>query len=81
MKAQLKVMTVGTRPESYDYQNMAALDLQAIEHIVHTGQIMIDYELNQIFFDLGIRKPDFSLNAAGASATETIGQILIKMIL
>jgi UDP-N-acetylglucosamine 2-epimerase (non-hydrolysing) len=33
---------------------------------------LYDYELNQIFFDLGIRKPDFSLNAAGASATETI---------
>lgn len=83
MKAQLKVMTVvGTRPEIIRLSRvMAALDSsEAIEHIiVHTGQ-NYDYELNQIFFDdLGIRKPDFFLNAAGASATETIGQILIKI--
>jgi UDP-N-acetylglucosamine 2-epimerase (non-hydrolysing) len=46
---------------------------------VHTGQ-NYDYELNQIFFDdLGIRKPDFFLNAAGNTAMETIGQILIKI--
>ena len=60
---------------------MAALDQSpAIEHIiVHTGQ-NYDYELNQIFFDdLGIRKPNFFLNAAGATATETIGLILIKI--
>jgi UDP-N-acetylglucosamine 2-epimerase (non-hydrolysing) len=60
---------------------MAALDhSEAIEHIiVHTGQ-NYDYELNQIFFeDLGIRKPDFFLDAAGATATETVGQILIKI--
>jgi UDP-N-acetylglucosamine 2-epimerase (non-hydrolysing) len=60
---------------------MAALDhSEAIEHvIVHTGQ-NYDYELNQIFFeDLGIRKPDFFLNAAGTTASETVGQILIKI--
>ena len=83
MKAQLKVMTVvGTRPEIIRLSRvMAALDhSEAIEHIiVHTGQ-NYDYELNQIFFeDLGIRKPDFFLNAAGATATETVGQILIKI--
>jgi UDP-N-acetylglucosamine 2-epimerase len=83
MKAQLKVMTVvGTRPEIIRLSRvMAALDAsEAIEHvIVHTGQ-NYDYELNQIFFDdLGIRKPDFFLNAAGATATETVGQILIKI--
>ena len=80
---KLKVMTVvGTRPEIIRLSRvMAALDQSpAIEHIiVHTGQ-NYDYELNQIFFDdLGIRKPDFFLNAAGATATETIGLILIKM--
>jgi len=83
MKAQLKVMTVvGTRPEIIRLSRvMAALDAsEAIEHvIVHTGQ-NYDYELNQIFFeDLGIRKPDFFLNAAGITATETVGQILIKI--
>ncbi|MBA9074635.1 UDP-N-acetylglucosamine 2-epimerase (non-hydrolyzing) [Flavobacterium gossypii] len=83
MKSRLKVMTVvGTRPEIIRLSRvMAALDKsEAIEHIiVHTGQ-NYDYELNQIFFDdLGIRKPDFFLNAAGATATETVGQILIKI--
>jgi UDP-N-acetylglucosamine 2-epimerase len=83
MKDKLKVMTVvGTRPEIIRLSRvMAALDhSEAIEHIlVHTGQ-NYDYELNQIFFeDLGIRKPDFFLDAAGVTATETVGQILIKI--
>lgn len=83
MKERLKVMTVvGTRPEIIRLSRvMAKLDeSHAIEHIiVHTGQ-NYDYELNQIFFDdLGIRKPNFFLNAAGTNATETIGQILIKI--
>ena len=83
MIAKLKVMTVvGTRPEIIRLARvMAALDAApAIEHIiVHTGQ-NYDYELNQIFFDdMSIRKPDHFLNAAGATATETIGQILIKI--
>ncbi|MCD0486886.1 UDP-N-acetylglucosamine 2-epimerase (non-hydrolyzing) [Pedobacter sp. MC2016-14] len=83
MKAKLKVMTVvGTRPEIIRLARvMAALDAsEAIEHvIVHTGQ-NYDYELNQIFFDdLAIRKPDFFLDAAGKTATETVGQILIKI--
>lgn len=80
---KLKVMTVvGTRPEIIRLSRvMAALDFsEAIDHvIVHTGQ-NYDYELNQVFFeDLSIRKPDYFLNAAGASAVETIGQILIKI--
>lgn len=73
---------VGTRPEIIRLARvMDALDRSAaIEHvIVHTGQ-NYDYELNQVFFDdLQIRKPDFFLDAAGATATETIGQILIKI--
>jgi UDP-N-acetylglucosamine 2-epimerase len=80
---QLKLVTVvGTRPEIIRLSRvMAKMDESpAIEHIiVHTGQ-NYDYELNQIFFDdLGIRKPDYFLNAAGATATETVGQILIKI--
>jgi UDP-N-acetylglucosamine 2-epimerase len=79
----LKVMTVvGTRPEIIRLARvMSALDnSKAIEHIiVHTGQ-NYDYELNQIFFDdLKIRKPDYFLNAAGITATETIGKILINI--
>lgn len=80
---RLKVMTVvGTRPEIIRLSRvLMALDRsEAIEHIiVHTGQ-NYDYELNQIFFDdLGLRKPDFFLEAAGKTATETIGNILIKI--
>ncbi len=80
---KLKVMTVvGTRPEIIRLSRvMAKLDESpSIDHIiVHTGQ-NYDYELNQIFFDdMGIRKPDHFLNAAGKTATETVGQILIKI--
>jgi UDP-N-acetylglucosamine 2-epimerase (non-hydrolysing) len=83
MKQRLKVMTVvGTRPEIIRLARvMSALDnSKAIDHIiVHTGQ-NYDYELNQIFFDdLQIRKPDYFLNAAGITATETIGKILINI--
>ena len=83
MNQRLKVMTVvGTRPEIIRLARvMCALDnSNAIEHIlVHTGQ-NYDYELNQIFFDdLAIRKPDHFLNAAGSTATETIGKILINI--
>jgi len=73
---------VGTRPEIIRLSRvMAALDAsQVIEHIsVHTGQ-NYDYELNEVFYeDLGIRKPDYFLNAAGSTATATVGQILINI--
>ncbi len=80
---KLKVLTVvGTRPEIIRLSRvMAKLDeSEAIEHItVHTGQ-NYDYELNQIFYeDMEIRKPDYFLEAAGNSATETIGQVIIKI--
>nr|WP_317632735.1 UDP-N-acetylglucosamine 2-epimerase (non-hydrolyzing) [uncultured Flavobacterium sp.] len=80
---KLKVMTVvGTRPEIIRLSRvlMALDNSEAIDHIiVHTGQ-NYDYELNQIFFeDLGLRKPDYFLEAAGKTATETIGNILIKV--
>lgn len=80
---RLKVVTVvGTRPEIIRLSRVInALDSsEAIEHIlVHTGQ-NYDYELNQIFFeDLDIRKPDYFLEAAGKTATETVGNILIKI--
>src|SRR5690606_5857042 len=80
---KLKVMTVvGTRPEIIRLSRvLSALDAsEAIDHtIVHTVQ-NYDYELNHIFFeDLGIRKSDHFLNAAGNNATTTAGQILINI--
>ncbi|WP_421811690.1 non-hydrolyzing UDP-N-acetylglucosamine 2-epimerase [Flagellimonas sp.] len=80
---KLKVLTVvGTRPEIIRLACVLnALDTnEAIEHtLVHTGQ-NYDYELNEIFFeDFGIRKPDHFLGAAGKNATETVGNILIKI--
>jgi UDP-N-acetylglucosamine 2-epimerase (non-hydrolysing) len=83
MVKRLKIMTVvGTRPEIIRLSRVIVLldKSPSIEHIlVHTGQ-NYDYELNQIFFeDMQIRKPDHYLNAAGESAIETIGQILIKI--
>jgi UDP-N-acetylglucosamine 2-epimerase len=75
-----KVMTiVGTRPEIIKLSRvMAELD-KNVEHIlVHTGQ-NYDFELNEIFFkDLGVRKPDYFLDAVGKTTAETIGNILIK---
>lgn len=80
---KLKVLTVvGTRPEIIRLACvLQKLDASpAIEHIlVHTGQ-NYDYELNEVFFeDLGLRKPDYFLNAAGGNATTTAGQILINI--
>ncbi|MFC0521295.1 non-hydrolyzing UDP-N-acetylglucosamine 2-epimerase [Mesonia maritima] len=82
MKKLIVMTVVGTRPEIIRLSRvLAALDQsEAIEHIlVHTGQ-NYDYELNEVFFeDLGIRKPDYFLEAAGKTATETVGNILIKV--
>ena len=78
---KLKICTVvGTRPEIIRLSRvMARLDEHCEHVIVHTGQ-NYDYELNQIFFDdLGIRKPDHFLNAAGASGAETIGKVIIAV--
>jgi len=80
---KLKVLTVvGTRPEIIRLSQVLLKldDSESIEHIlVHTGQ-NYDYELNEVFFkDLGLRKPDYFLNAAGSNATVTSGQILINI--
>ncbi len=83
MIKKLKVMiVVGTRPEiirlACVIQKLESSE--AIEHIiVHTGQ-NYDYELNEVFFkDFNLRKPDYFLNAALGTPTETIGNILIKI--
>ena len=69
---------VGTRPEIIRLSRvMQACDKYFDHIIVHTGQ-NYDYELNEIFFtDLGIRKPDHFLNAAGTTGAETIGNVII----
>lgn len=78
---KLKVATVvGTRPEIIRLARvMAKLDEHCDHVLIHTGQ-NYDYELNEIFFDdLGIRRPDHFLNAAGATGAETIGNVIIAV--
>ena len=78
---KLKVMSVvGTRPEIIRLSRVLTKLDEHCEHIlVHTGQ-NYDFELNEVFFnDLGVRKPDYFLNAAGKNAAETIGQVIIKV--
>ena len=75
----LKVMTiVGTRPEIIRLSRVIdKLDRYCSHVLVHTGQ-NYDYELSEVFFEnLGIRKPDCFLEAAGETAAETIGQVII----
>lgn len=76
----MKVMTiVGTRPEIIKLSRViAGLDQHTTHLLVHSGQ-NYDYELNEIFFQqLGIRKPDYFLDAAGDSAAQTIGNVIAK---
>jgi len=78
---KLKIATVvGTRPEIIRLACVLKKLDEHCEHIlIHTGQ-NYDYELNEIFFDdLGIRKPDYFLEAAGATGAETIGNVIIKV--
>lgn len=78
---KLKVASVvGTRPEIIRLARVLTKLDEHCEHIIiHTGQ-NYDYELNGIFFeDLGIRKPDYFLNAAGANGAETIGNVIIAV--
>lgn len=78
---KMKVMSVvGTRPEIIRLSRvLSKLDEHCDHILVHTGQ-NYDYELNEVFFsDLGVRKPDYFLDAAGKNAAETIGQVIIKV--
>jgi UDP-N-acetylglucosamine 2-epimerase len=75
-----KVLTiVGTRPEIIKLSRVISeLERYSTHVLVHTGQ-NYDYELNEIFFsEMEIKKPDYYLNAAGNSAAETIGNVIIK---
>ena len=78
--SKLKLMTiVGTRPEIIRLAaTIKKCDTYFDQILVHTGQ-NYDYELNQVFFDdLGLRAPDFYLDAVGADLGETIGNIIAK---
>src|ERR1035437_5374669 len=77
---KMKVATVvGTRPEIIRLSRVIARLDETMDHVlIHTGQ-NYDYELSQVFFDeLGIRKPDHFLSAAGKTAAETVGNIIAK---
>ena len=80
MEKMTVMSVVGTRPEIIRLSRVLGKLDESCNHIlVHTGQ-NYDYELNQVFFeDLGIRKPDYFLNAAGRNAAETIGKLIIEI--
>ncbi|HVK56561.1 MAG TPA: UDP-N-acetylglucosamine 2-epimerase (non-hydrolyzing) [Burkholderiales bacterium] len=81
MSKRLKVLTVlGTRPEIIRLSRVLAKLDQHCDHVlVHTGQ-NYDYELNEIFFsDLELRRPNYFLNSAGDTATQTIGNVVISI--
>jgi UDP-N-acetylglucosamine 2-epimerase (non-hydrolysing) len=76
----MKVITIiGTRPEIIKLSMvMKRLDEYVQHKIVHTGQ-NYDYELNEVFFnDLNVRKPDYFLDSAGSTLSQTIASIIEK---
>ena len=81
MTDRLKVMTVvGTRPEIIRLAaTIKRLDTFTDHVLVHTGQ-NYDYELNEVFFeDLGLRRPDYFLEADTSSLGAVLGSVLIKI--
>ena len=80
MAQKIRLMTIiGTRPEIIRLSAVIKkCDMYFDQILVHTGQ-NYDYTLNQIFFeDLGLRAPDFYLDAVGGDLGETIGNIIAK---
>lgn len=77
---KLRLLTIiGTRPEIIRLSEVIKKNDKYFDQIlVHTGQ-NYDYSLNQVFFDdLGLREPDYYLNAVGNDLGETIGNIIAK---
>jgi UDP-N-acetylglucosamine 2-epimerase len=77
----MKVITVvGTRPEIIRLSRVIVVLERYLQHVlIHTGQ-NYDFELNQIFFnDLGLRAPDYFLEAAGKSPAETVGLVMARV--
>lgn len=80
MSSMKKIVTiVGTRPEIIKLSRVISeLDKHTDHVLVHTGQ-NYDYELNEVFFnEMGIKRPDHFLKAAGENAAETIGNVIAK---
>ena len=80
---KIKIVTiVGTRPEIIRLSSVINQlnSINSINHIlIHTGQ-NYDYNLNKVFFeDLNIKSPDYFLDAARDSASQTIGLIIEKI--
>jgi len=76
---KLKVASiVGTRPEIIRLSRVLAKLDQYCDHLlIHTGQ-NYDYELSEVFFrDLGVRKPDHFIGAAGGDASTTIANVIV----
>lgn len=77
---KLKLMTIiGTRPEIIRLSEVIKKNDKYFDQVlVHTGQ-NYDYSLNQVFFkDLGLREPNYYLNAVGKDLGETLGNIIAK---
>ena len=77
---KLKLMTIlGTRPEIIRLsETVKCCDRYFEQILVHTGQ-NYDYTLNQVFFeDLGLRSPNYYLDAVGKDLGDTIGNIIAK---
>lgn len=79
MKKLKLMIVVGTRPEIIRLSEVIKkCDKYFNLILVHTGQ-NYDYELNGIFFkDLGLRDPDYYLDAVGDDLGSTIGNIIDK---
>ena len=78
--SKLKLMIiVGTRPEIIRLSEVIKKCQKYFNTVlVHTGQ-NYDYELNGIFFkDLGLKEPDYYLDAVGNDLGSTIGNIIDK---
>ncbi len=71
---------ISTRPEIVKMSRiMPALDAAVQHTIIHTSQNW-DFELRDIFFDqMGLRKPDYTLDTKGRTPTQMTADIMVKL--